>query len=84
MPAGSGRRPGRLAPPGRRGQIVSTYFVACYGGLVIPVVGVGIASGFIGDFRAVLVLSIALAALCMVALASVGRTPAPAGAAVSR
>jgi MFS family permease len=74
----------RLAPPGRRGQIVSTYFVACYGGLVIPVVGVGIATGLIGDFRAVLALSIALAALCMVALAIVGRAPAPDGAAVSR
>ena len=41
----------RLAPPGRRGQTVSAYFVACYCGLVIPVVGVGVASQFIGDFR---------------------------------
>jgi MFS family permease len=42
----------RLAPPGRRGQVVSAYFVLCYCGLIIPVVGVGVASGFIGDFRA--------------------------------
>ncbi len=36
----------RLAPPGRRGHAISTYFVACYCGLIIPVVGVGIAAGF--------------------------------------
>jgi MFS family permease len=74
----------RLAPPGRRGQIVSTYFVACYGGLIVPVVGVGIASGFIGDFPAVLALSVLLAALCLVALAGVARTSAPHGTLVSR
>jgi MFS family permease len=51
----------RLAPPGRRGQAISTYFVACYCGLIIPVVGVGVAAGFIGDFPAVLALSILLA-----------------------
>jgi MFS family permease len=74
----------RLAPPGRRGQIVSTYFVACYGGLIVPVVGVGIASGFIGDLPAVLALSVLLAALCIFALVSVGRTAAPDAAVVTR
>jgi MFS family permease len=57
----------RLAPPGRRGQVVSAFFVACYCGLIVPVVGVGVASGFIGDFGAVLALSILLAVLCMLA-----------------
>jgi MFS family permease len=66
----------RLAPPGRRGQAVSAYFVACYCGLVIPVVGVGVASQFIGDFPAVLALSILLAVLCVFALASIARAPA--------
>ena len=33
----------RLAPPGRRGQAISSFFVACYAGLIIPVVGVGVA-----------------------------------------
>ena len=65
----------RLAPPGRRGQIVSTYFVACYGGLIVPVIGVGVASAFIGDFGAVLALSVALAALSIVALVSVEGLP---------
>jgi MFS family permease len=60
----------RLAPPGRRGQIVSTYFVACYCGLIVPVVGVGVASGFVGSFPAVLALSILLAVLCLLALAT--------------
>ena len=63
----------RLAPPGRRGQTVSAYFVACYCGLVIPVVGVGVASQFIGDFRSVLALSILLAVLCVFALARIVR-----------
>ena len=63
----------RLAPPGRRGQAISTFFVLCYTGLIIPVVGVGVASGFIGDFRAVLAFSILLAALCTFSLASIRR-----------
>jgi MFS family permease len=63
----------RLAPPGRRGQAISAFFVACYCGLVIPVVGVGVASQFIGDFRSVLALSVLLAVLCVFALASIAR-----------
>src|SRR5438132_12477409 len=49
-PAAEGRRPGVPAGsrsgcwPGRRGQTVSTFFVLCYAGLIIPVVGVGVAS----------------------------------------
>jgi len=61
----------RLAPPGQRGPVISTYFVACYTGLIIPVVGVGVASEFIGDFSAVLVLSILLAGLCLFSLARI-------------
>jgi hypothetical protein len=63
----------RLAPPGRRGQVVSTFFVACYCGLIIPVIGVGVVSAFLGDFAAVLALSILLAALCLVCLAGIRR-----------
>ena len=69
----------RLAPPGRRGQVVSAYFVLCYCGLIIPVVGVGVASGFIGDFRAVLAFSILLAALCLFSLAGIWRALLPPG-----
>jgi MFS family permease len=74
----------RLAPPGRRGQAISAYFVACYCGLIIPVVGVGVAAGFIGDFPAVLALAILLAALCIFALASIAWTLAPRRAVTSQ
>jgi MFS family permease len=69
----------RLAPPGRRGQVVSAYFVLCYCGLIIPVVGVGVASEFVGDFRAVLAFSILLAALCLFSLAGIWRALLPPG-----
>jgi MFS family permease len=68
----------RLAPPGQRGQVLSTFFVACYCGLIIPVVGVGIASEFVSDFTAVLAFSILLAALCLFSLASIRRALTPA------
>lgn len=61
----------RLAPPGRRGQVISAFFVVCYAGLIIPVVGVGVLSGFIGTFRAVLAFSLLLAALCLFSLARI-------------
>jgi MFS family permease len=59
----------RLAPPQRRAQVVSTFFVAAYLGLIIPVVGVGILSRFIGIFWAVFTLAIILAAMCLFSLA---------------
>jgi MFS family permease len=54
----------RLAPVEMRGRVVSTYFVFAYGGLTVPVIGVGIASDYIGDVPAVLACSIVLAVLC--------------------
>jgi MFS family permease len=63
----------RLAPAGQRGQVISAYFVACYTGLIIPVIGVGVATEFISDFAAVLALSIVLACLCLLSLARIGR-----------
>ena len=63
----------RLAPPGQRGQTVSTFFVLCYAGLIIPVVGVGVATLFTGDFPAVLAFSILLAALSLFSLTSIRR-----------
>jgi MFS family permease len=61
----------RLAPPGQRGQVVSTYFVLCYCGLIVPVIGVGVASEFVSDFTAVLALSIVLAVVCLFSLARI-------------
>jgi MFS family permease len=61
----------RLAPPGRRSHALSAFFVACYTGLIIPVVGVGVATEFISDFAAVLALSILLAGLSLYSLARI-------------
>jgi hypothetical protein len=58
--------------------------VTCYCGLTIPVVGVGVAAGFIGDFPAVLALSILIAALCLFALANIARAHAPSSAVVNQ
>jgi MFS family permease len=61
----------RLAPPGLRAQAISTFFVFCYAGLTIPVIGVGVISEFIGDFWSVLALSILLAGLSLVSLSRI-------------
>lgn len=42
---------------------INIYFVLCYCGLIVPVVGVGVASEFFADFAAVVAFSILLAAL---------------------
>jgi MFS family permease len=61
----------RLAPPGERGQTISAYFTACYCGVIVPVVGVGVATEFVSDFTAVLALSILLAVLSIASLATI-------------
>ncbi|HEX3711580.1 MAG TPA: MFS transporter [Trebonia sp.] len=61
----------RLAPPEQRGHVVSTFFVACYAGLIIPVVGVGVATEFIATFPAVLAFSLLLGAACVFSLARI-------------
>jgi MFS family permease len=38
----------RLAPPAQRGRVLSTYFVFCYIGQALPVIGVGFASADVG------------------------------------
>jgi MFS family permease len=63
----------RLAPAEIRGRVVSTYFVFAYVGMTIPVIGVGVASQYEGDFRAVLVCAIVLAALSAVSMAGIRR-----------
>jgi MFS family permease len=60
----------RLAPPERRGQVISLFFVFCYLGLAIPVIGVGIGSEHFGVFRSVTACSVVLAVLSVVSLAA--------------
>ena len=64
----------RLAPPERRGHVVSTFFVAAYAGLIIPVVGVGVLTEFIATFPAVLAFSLLLAALSLFSLVRIVTT----------
>jgi MFS family permease len=59
----------RLAPAERRGQVMSAFFVACYAGLIIPVVGVGVLTGFTGTFPAVVTFSVLLTALSLFSVA---------------
>lgn len=63
----------RLASPAERAQVVSTFFAFCYIGLTIPVIGVGIASPYVGDFGAVLVLAIVLAGFSVASMAGIRR-----------
>jgi MFS family permease len=70
----------RLAPAGQRGQALSAFFLACYAGLVIPVVGVGVISGFTGTFTAVLIFSILLAVLCLFSMSRFARVASVRGA----
>ncbi len=63
----------RLAPAERRGQVISLYFVLCYLGFAVPVIGVGISSEYFGIFRSVLVCSIGLALLSVLSLAALRR-----------
>jgi MFS family permease len=70
----------RLAPEERRAQVMSTFYVACYSGLVVPVIGVGVLAGAIGTVPAVLAFSVLLAALCLFSLARNVTALAPDGA----
>lgn len=63
----------RLAPADLRGQSLSAFFVACYAGLIIPVVGVGVLSGLTGTFTAVLTFSVLLAALGLLSISRFSR-----------
>jgi MFS family permease len=65
----------RLAPQESRAEVISTYFVFAYSGLIIPVVGVGFAVGYVGDFRAVLGCSVVLAVLCVLSAAGIAGAP---------
>ena len=64
----------------QRGQALSAFFLACYAGLVIPVVGVGVISGFTGTFTAVLIFSILLAVLCLFSIFRFTRVASIGGA----
>ena len=83
LPGQPGHRETAWPRPSGAVMSVSTFFVACYGGLIIPVVGVGVLSAFTGTFPAVLAFSLLLAALCLFSLARIA-TVLASGRAVSQ
>ena len=64
----------RVAPAEARGQVISTFFVFCYVGLTIPVIGVGFGAQAFGDFRAILACAIVLAAIALASMAVIRRS----------
>jgi MFS family permease len=56
-----------IAPSDRRAETVSTYLLACYCGVSLPVIGIGLLSGMIGAQAADLVFA---GLLCLLALAA--------------
>ena len=62
-----------LAPAAGRGQLISLYFIMCYLGFTVPVIGVGISSDHFGIFRSVLGFSIGLTVLSVFSFAALRR-----------
>lgn len=57
-----------IAPADRRAEVVSSYFVLCFLGNSVPVVGVGVLSSLYGASAATLALAAVLAGMAIVAL----------------
>jgi MFS family permease len=77
----------RLSSPQTRARVISTYFVFAFSGLIVPVIGIGIAAQYEGDFRAVFgcsVLLVAMAAFAVVLTRGGGRASRPLGPAARR
>lgn len=58
-----------IAPDDRRAEMVSTYFLACYAGVSVPVIGVGALAQLANISLADLVFAAVIAGLAIVALA---------------
>lgn len=61
------------APEERRGEVESTYFVVSYVGLIIPVIGVGVASALAGLRAAGIGFTIVIALVAVAVLVSIVR-----------
>jgi MFS family permease len=58
-----------IAPDDRRAEVVSSYFLACFFGNSVPVIGVGILAAAAGFFTASLIFAAVVAALALFAIA---------------
>jgi len=58
----------QIAPPNRRAEIVSSYFICGFAGNALPVIGVGVISSFAGRTTASLAFAVTIAIFALVAL----------------
>lgn len=56
---------GQVAPPDRRGDVISSFYVVIYCGVGIPILGVGFGAESFGLYRAVLAFACLVAVLGM-------------------
>jgi MFS family permease len=65
-----------LAPPDHRGEVLSSYFAVAYVGLTIPVIGLGVASDYVGAFVATLAFAVVVGVLALI-VAALNARPTP-------
>ncbi len=58
----------QIAPPDKRAEIVSSYFICGFAGNALPVIGVGVISTFAGPITASLAFAVTIAAFALAAL----------------
>ncbi len=63
----------KLAPDAQRGEVVSSFFVASYLGITLPVIGVGVLTSLASTFAAAVTFAVVVALLAATAAAIVAR-----------
>src|SRR5438874_2135587 len=57
-----------MAPAGRHAELISTYLLACYAGVSLPVIGIGLLSQWVGPLIADVVFAAVIAIMAILAL----------------
>lgn len=65
-----------LSPPDHRGEVLSSYFAVAYVGLTVPVIGLGVASDYVGAFVATLAFAVVVGVLALI-VAALNARPTP-------
>ncbi|RXT50430.1 MFS transporter [Bradyrhizobium betae] len=58
----------QIAPDDRRAEVISTYFICCFLGNALPVIGIGVLSSLTSSTVASLVFAVTIAAFAVIAL----------------
>lgn len=58
----------QIAPEDRRAEVVSSYFVCAFSGNALPVIGIGVMSGWTGPIIASLIFALVISAFALAAL----------------